>query len=131
MIFAKEGRNSTDTLKSLGESEEGFIQGMFEVSISRCKVRKRWPSIRVSRGSNRQALSSNLRAACFVHLLQEVEGEAEALVVERACFVSRATVTVKRGVQYILILFTSHPRVYLALVAGAKAKFSFGLKYLK
>jgi hypothetical protein len=48
MIPAKEGRNFTDTPKSLGASEEGFIQGMSEVSITRCRVRKRWPSLRVS-----------------------------------------------------------------------------------
>jgi hypothetical protein len=69
MIFAKEGRNSIVTLKSLGASKDGFIQGMSKVSITWCRVRKRWPSFSVSRGINMQALSSNLRTTCFVHLL--------------------------------------------------------------
>jgi hypothetical protein len=101
MIFAKEGKNSTDTPKSPRASEEGFIQGMSEVSITQCRVRKRWPSLRVSQASNRQALSNNLRTTRFIHLLREEEGEAEALVVDSvhpqgnhsACFVVRTKAT--------------------------------------
>jgi hypothetical protein len=82
MISAKEGRNSTDTPKLPGVSEECFIQGMSEVSTTGCRVRIRWPSLNVSRASNRQVLNNNIRTTCFVHLLQEKEGEAEALVVD-------------------------------------------------
>jgi hypothetical protein len=52
---------------------------MSEVSITHHRVRKGWPSLRVSQDNNRQALSSNPHIAHFVHLLRE-EGEAEALV---------------------------------------------------
>jgi hypothetical protein len=80
---------------------EGFIQDMSKVSTTRCKVRKRWPSLRVSRASNRQALSSNLHTTRFIHLLREEEGEAEVLVVDSThlqrnhstCFVVRTTTT--------------------------------------
>jgi hypothetical protein len=82
MIFAIEERNFTDTPKSPGASEEGFIQGMSKGSTTCCRVRKRWPSLKVSRASSKQALSSNLRTSDFVHLLQEAEGEAEVLVVD-------------------------------------------------
>jgi hypothetical protein len=50
---------------------------------------------------------------------------------ERACFVSHTTFTVKRGVQYILILFTLLPAICPALVVGTKTKYAFGLKCLK
>jgi hypothetical protein len=101
MIFSKEGRNSTDTPKSSGASEEGFIQGMSEVSITWCRVRRRWPSPRVSQASNRQALNNNLRTRRFVHLLREEEGEAKTLAVDSmhpqenyyACFVERTKAT--------------------------------------
>jgi hypothetical protein len=98
LISAKEGWNSIDTPKLIRASEQGFIEGMFEVSITQCRVRKRWPSLRViSQGNNRKALSSNPRIAHFIHLLQEEEGEAEALVTDSmhpqenhyACFVVR------------------------------------------
>jgi hypothetical protein len=69
MSSAKDGRNFIDTPKSPGALEERFTQGMSEASITRCKVRKGCPSLRVSQGSNRQALSSNPRIARFVHLL--------------------------------------------------------------
>ena len=82
MISAKEGRNSIDTPKSLGASEEGFIEDMSKVSITHHRVRKGWPNLRASQGSNMQVLSSNPRRTHFVHLLREEEGEAEVLVAD-------------------------------------------------
>ena len=111
-ISVKEGRNSIDTPKSQGASKEGFMQDMSKVSITHHRVRKGWPSLRVSQGSNRQALSSNPCIAHFVHLLRDEEGEAEALVADSVhsqenhstCFV----VTTKAIPQeYVIIPSTS------------------------
>jgi hypothetical protein len=79
--FHQRRGSSTDTSKSLGSSEECFIQDMSEVFITHHRVRKGWPSLRVSHDSNRQALSSNPHIAHFVDLLQE-EWEAEALLAD-------------------------------------------------
>jgi hypothetical protein len=112
MIFAKEGKSYTDTPKSSGALEEGSIQGMSEASTSQCRVRKRWPSFRVSRVNSKQALNSNLGTAHFIHILREAEEEAEVLVVDSmhlqgnhyACFVARTKATPQ---QHAIILSTS------------------------
>jgi hypothetical protein len=78
-----------------------FSRIMFEASITHHKVRKGWPSHRVSQ-DNMQALSSNLRIAHFDHLLQE-EGVAEAMVADlvrpqgrhSSCFVVRTRATLQ------------------------------------
>jgi hypothetical protein len=82
MISAKKGRSSIDTPKSPGSSEEGFIQYMSKISITKHRVRKEWLGLKVSQGSNRQGLSSNPHIARSVHLPQEDEGEAKALVAD-------------------------------------------------
>jgi hypothetical protein len=83
MISTKQGKSSIDTPKSSGASEEGSIQDMFETSITHHKVRKGWPSHRVSQ-DNRQALSNNIHIAHSDHLLRK-EGVVEALVVDLVC----------------------------------------------
>jgi hypothetical protein len=106
MISSKEGRNSIDTWKSPGASEEGIIRDMSKVSITHHRARKRWPSLRASQGSSRQALRSNPRIARFLHRLREEEGEAEALVIDSvhlqgnhsACFVARTKSTLQEHV---------------------------------
>jgi hypothetical protein len=55
---------------------------MPEVCITHHRVRKEWSSLRVSQGSNRQALNNNPHIARFVHLLREEEGEDEILVAD-------------------------------------------------
>jgi hypothetical protein len=112
MISAKEGRNSTDTPKSPGASKEGFIQDTFEVSITHHRVRKGWPNLRASQGSNIQALNINPRIAHFVHLLREEEGETEVLVADSVhpqenhstCFVARTKATPQ---EHVIIPSTS------------------------
>jgi hypothetical protein len=99
MIFAKEGRNSIGTTNLSGASEEGFIQGMYEISITWCRVRRRWPNLRVSRTNNRQTLSSNIRTTRFVHLLREEEGEVDAPQGNHSnCFVVRTKTTPQEDV---------------------------------
>jgi hypothetical protein len=79
MISAKEARSYTDTPKMIGASREGSNQGMFEAFTTRCRVKKRWPCLRVFRVSSKQApinklgLSSSLCITRFIHLLREAK----------------------------------------------------------
>jgi hypothetical protein len=118
IISAREGRSYTDTPKQLGASREGSTPGMFEAFTAWYRVRKRWPSLRVSQASNKQApsskqaLRSNFHTTHFVHLLREAKGEAEVFVVgsmhlqgnHSSCFVVR---TKARPNEHTIILSTS------------------------
>jgi hypothetical protein len=52
---------------------------MFEASITRCRVKKSQPSLRVNQHNNKQALNNNLLIAHSDRQLWEGEGEAKAL----------------------------------------------------
>jgi hypothetical protein len=80
MTSAKERRSCTDTPKLLGTLEEGSTQGLYEATIIHYRVKKIQPNPRASQASNRQALSSSLPTSHFVCLIEEGEGEVEALV---------------------------------------------------
>jgi hypothetical protein len=86
MISTRKRRSYIDTPKQPEASGEGSTVGMFKAFTIRCRVKKWWPSRRVSRASRKQALSSNealsnnLRITRFVHLLREAEGEVEVSV---------------------------------------------------
>jgi hypothetical protein len=106
MISTEEGRSYTDTPKQPGALRKGSTLGMLVAFTIRCRVRKRWPSLRVSRAS------SKLHTTHFVHLLREAEGEADVLVVDSmqhqghcsAYFVVRTKATTQ---EHAIILSTS------------------------
>jgi hypothetical protein len=106
MTSTKEGRSCTDTQEPARALEEGSTQSMSEASIIRCRLKKSQPNPRASQANNRQAPSSSLPTTCFIRLLQEGEGEAEALVAglmrlqgsHFACFVVRTRATQKEPI---------------------------------
>jgi hypothetical protein len=118
MISVRGGRSYIGTSKKPEASGEGSTPGMFKAFTTQCRVRKTWPSLKVSRASNKQApsskeaLNTNLCITHFVHLLREAEGEAKVSVAgsihpqgnHSSCFVVRTKATPQ---EYAIILSTS------------------------
>jgi hypothetical protein len=83
-IFANEGKKHKGMQRLLGASEEGFIPGTSEASITKAKAKINLGNLRDNKITNRVHLRhqelNNLCMATFTHQLQEDQEGAAALV---------------------------------------------------